>query len=148
MFHTCNKNKFGRILLDINPKLLLTLTEHRGQALSAPLCIQKVPGSNPGASSDLVWIFSRVFPHLDISTGLISQIKANAGSTALTRQYLYSLHLPSAPILTVPNPNLPVIVPEKVSESLSNVWAGRIFLISVKFLPTLGKYRYIQGHSP
>jgi hypothetical protein len=41
--------------------------------------------------------------------------KANAGSVPLS-----TYHLPSAPILTVPIPNLPVSVAENALESLSS----------------------------
>jgi hypothetical protein len=51
-----------------------------------------------------------------MSTGLISQIRRMLGQY----QPLSTYHLPSAPILTVPIPNLPVSVAEKALESLSS----------------------------
>jgi hypothetical protein len=63
------------------------LNVHYGQALSAPLCIPDIPGSNPGVG------FS-VFSHLEMSTGLILSIEHT-----LSTHYLPSVH-----ILTVPIP--------------------------------------------
>jgi hypothetical protein len=51
-----------------------------------------------------------------MSTGLISQIRRMLGQY----QPLSTYHLPSAPILTVPIPNLSVSVAEKALESLSS----------------------------
>jgi hypothetical protein len=65
---------------------------------------------------DQVWVFFGDFPtpsHIGMSN---ISYKANAGSVS-TSQYQ---HLPSAPILTVPIPNLPVSVAEKALESLSS----------------------------
>jgi hypothetical protein len=66
---------------------------------------------------DLVWVFFRGFP--TPSHHGMSHItdKENAGSVY---QPFSTYHLPSAPILTVPIPNLPVSVTEKALESLSS----------------------------
>jgi hypothetical protein len=45
-----------------SPQLIHSPTEHCGQAPSAPLCIRKVPGSNPGAAWADVGFFQK-FPH-------------------------------------------------------------------------------------
>ncbi|KAH0814119.1 hypothetical protein GEV33_008673 [Tenebrio molitor] len=73
-------------------------TEHRGQALSARLCIRKMPGSKPGAAT---WVFFKGF-----STP--SQMRRMVGQ--------HSPPLTSLGHRTIPN--LPVIVVEKVLESL------------------------------
>ncbi|KAH0820937.1 hypothetical protein GEV33_001854 [Tenebrio molitor] len=57
-----------------------------------------------------------VSPHHHIVVCLISQIRRMLGQY----QPLSTYHLPSAPILTVPIPNLPVSVAEKALESLSS----------------------------
>ncbi|KAJ3617285.1 hypothetical protein MTP99_007379 [Tenebrio molitor] len=64
---------------------------------------------------DQVWVFSEVSPHHHIVVCLISQIRRMLGQY----QPLSTYHLPSAPILTVPIPNLPVSVAEK-AERLSS----------------------------
>jgi hypothetical protein len=68
-------------------------------------------------SPDQVWVFSEVSPHHHIVVYLISQIRQMLGQY----QPLSTYHLPSAPILTVPIPNLPVSVAEKALASLSNI---------------------------
>jgi hypothetical protein len=64
---------------------------------------------------DQVWVFSEVSPHHHIVVCLVSQIRRMLGQY----QPLSTYHLPSAPILTVPIPNLPVSVAEK-AERLSS----------------------------
>jgi hypothetical protein len=52
--------------------LMVFHTPHRGQALSAPLCMLQIPGSNPGPVAWPGWLFFRGFAtpsHLDMSTG-------------------------------------------------------------------------------
>jgi hypothetical protein len=83
------------------------ITECCGQAPSAPLYIREVPGSNPGTRCGF---FSEFSPHHHIVVYLISQIRRMLG--------LSTYHLPSAPILAVPIPNLPVNVAEKALEAL------------------------------
>jgi hypothetical protein len=85
--------------------------EYCGQALSSPLYIRKVPGSNPG-----VGFFSELSPHHHIVVCLISQIRRMLGQYQPLRTY----HLPSAPILTVSIPNLSVSVAEKALGNLSS----------------------------
>ncbi|KAH0807592.1 hypothetical protein GEV33_015199 [Tenebrio molitor] len=57
-------------------------TEYCGQASSAPLYIREVPGSNPGAQPDQMWVFFKGF--LTLSHRGMSHItdKANAGSVS------------------------------------------------------------------
>jgi hypothetical protein len=94
----------------IIPMLYKILSERRGQASSAPLALGRSRVLIPGPS-DLVWVFSGVFPHHRI---VVSQIRQMLGQYSLLR----TNHLPSAPILTVPN--LPLSVAEKALEGLSN----------------------------
>jgi hypothetical protein len=81
---------------------------------------------------DQVWVFFKGFP--TPSHRGISHIKdtANAGSVS-NSQYQY--HLPSAPILTVPTPILPVSVAENALESLSSPppFGGRMKDVSFPF---------------
>jgi hypothetical protein len=97
----------------------LSVTEYCGQAPSAPLYIREVPGSNPVLTRCRLTrcgLFSEVSPHHHIVVCLIAQIRRMLGQYQPPSTY----HLPSAPILTVPIPNLPVSVAEKALESLSS----------------------------
>ncbi|KAJ3630141.1 hypothetical protein MTP99_011351 [Tenebrio molitor] len=64
---------------------------------------------------DQQWVFFRGFP-TSSHRGMSHIIKRMLGQY----QALSTYHLPSAPILTVPIPNLPVSVAQKALESLSS----------------------------
>jgi hypothetical protein len=100
-------------------KCFIWITERCGQAPSAPLCILEVPGSNPGTAWPGVGFFQR-FPHTITSWYEHRSHMTDMGNAGSVSTSLSTYHFPSAPILTMPIPNLPVSVAEKALESLSS----------------------------
>jgi hypothetical protein len=86
-------------------------TEHRGQALSAPLCILDVLGSNPGAacSSDVVFFIgfltpspisspypSRIFPPVSVAEKVLESHSSPLGGMKNVSFPLFSLYKKTA----------------------------------------------------